>query len=126
MSAEQSDDQASRMIPLKKRGGCLRRLFIFAVIAALVLFLAADHVFNIRSNATYLAFRYSKAPLEAKVAGGTWRPVNSLTVAELDHALVTHVQSQGGTWKTLAVRRAASGLVQKTVQTMFGAEVSVV
>jgi uncharacterized protein YigE (DUF2233 family) len=126
MSAAQSDDPASRMIPLKRRGGCLRRLFILAVIVAMVGFVAVDHVFNIRSNATYLAFRYSKAPLEAKVAGGAWKPVNSLTVAELDHALVTHVQSQGGAWKTLTVRRAASGLAQKAVQAMFSAEVSVV
>src|SRR3954453_10191438 len=127
MSAEQPDDPSpGKQPPVKKCRGCLRGLMVLALLIAVVLFVAADHVFNLRSNATYLAFRYSKAPLEAKVAGGAWKPVSSLTVAELDHALVTRAQSPGASWKTLAVRRAASDITQKAVQAVFDAEVCVV
>ena len=66
MNPEQPDDPTPRMLPVKRRGGCLRRLIIFALLVAIVLFVAADYVFNLRSNATYLAFRQSKAPLEAR------------------------------------------------------------
>jgi exopolysaccharide biosynthesis protein len=126
MSEEVDAGTAPQNIRARRRGGCLRRLIIFALLAAIVLFVAADYVFNLRSNATYLAFRSSKAPLEAKLSGGTWKPVSSLSVAELDHALVSHVQTPHASWKTLRVRRAASGITQKAVQSLFAAEVCVV
>jgi uncharacterized protein YigE (DUF2233 family) len=126
MSAEQLEAQKAVEPRARRRGGCLRRLVLAALLIGLVLFVAADHVFNLRSNATYLAFRYSTAPLEARLPDGTWKPVSALSVAELDHALVTHVQTPGGVWKTLAVRRPASGLLQSTVQAVFNAEVCVV
>jgi uncharacterized protein YigE (DUF2233 family) len=126
MNPKQPDDPAPRMLPVKRRGGCLRRLIIFALLAAVVLFIAGDYVFNLRSNATYLAFRYSKAPLEARLSGGAWKAVSSLTVSELDHALVTRAQAPGAAWKMLAVRRPASGLTQTAVQAVFDARVSVV
>jgi uncharacterized protein YigE (DUF2233 family) len=96
------------------------------LLIGLLLFVLADHVFNLRSNATYVAFRYSTAPLEARLPDGTWKPVSALSVAELDRALVTHVQTPGGSWKTLTVRRPASGLIQHAVQAVFHAEVCVV
>lgn len=96
------------------------------VLTLLILFLVGDYVFNLRSNATYLAFRHSTAPLEAKMADGTWKAVSALTIAELDHALTTQVETPSGTWKTLAVRRAASSLKQHAVQALFDAEVCII
>src|SRR3954452_24814382 len=59
----------------RKRGGCLWRLLLIGFVIGLLLLMAADYVFNLRSNATYLAFRYSKAPLEARLPDGSWKSV---------------------------------------------------
>ena len=113
-------------LPVKRRGGCLWRALVVAFLSALLLFIAADYVYNLRSNATFLAFRYSTAPLEAQLADGSWKPVHALSLAELDRALETQVQTPAGSWKTLTVRRAASGFQQKAVQALFDAEVCVI
>jgi uncharacterized protein YigE (DUF2233 family) len=126
MSEEESAGPAPQKIRARKRGGCLWRILVVALLVGLLLFAVGDYVFNLRSNATYVAFRYSTAPLEARLPDGSWKPVSALSVAELDHALVTHVQAAGESWKTLAVRRPASGLIQRTVQALFSAEVCVV
>jgi uncharacterized protein YigE (DUF2233 family) len=126
MSEEEGKDEAPQEATTRKRRGGLRRLILLALFAGLLLLIAADHVFNLRSNASYVAFRYSTDPLEAKLADGSWKPVSALTVAELDHALVTRAQTPGGSWRTLSVRRPASGFVQKTVQALFDTEVCVV
>lgn len=126
MSGEDSEDPMPVKPPVKKRGGCLWRLLVLFALTTLLLFIACDYVFNLRSNATYLAFRDSKEPLEARLADGSWKPVQSFTIAELDRALTTRVQVTGGTWRTLAVRRPASTLGQKAVQSLFAAEICVV
>jgi exopolysaccharide biosynthesis protein len=109
-----------------RRMGCLGRLLIAFAIGAFVLFVAADYVFNLRSNATYLAFRDSTAPLEVQLANGTWKAVNLVTMVELDQALKTQVKSGGASWKTLAVKRRASSVSQRLVQTLFDAELCVI
>jgi len=126
MSGAPSEERRPDKPPAKKRGGCLWRLVVLALLGGLLLFIAADYVFNLRSNATYLAFRDSSAPLEARLAGGPWKPVSAFTIAELDHALVTRVQVPGGSWRTLPVRRSASSLLQKATQAIFDAEVCVI
>lgn len=130
MSGEEPDDQEKApeedIAPVRRRIGCLGRLLILALLAAVLLFIAADHVFNLRSNITYLAFRDSTAPLEARLADGTWKAVGSLTIAELDHALDTQVETPSGSWKTLAVRRPAASLKQHAAQALFDAEVCII
>ncbi len=112
--------------PVEKRGSCLGRLLILLLLSGLLLFIAADYVFNLRSNATYLAFRYSKEPLEAQLSDGSWKTVHALTAVELERALETHVKTPAGSWKTLAVRRATSDYKQKIVRTIFDAEVCII
>jgi uncharacterized protein YigE (DUF2233 family) len=126
MSEEDPTGAAPQKPAARRRGGCLRRLLVLLALAAILLLVATDYIFNLRSNLTYLAFRHSTQRLEARLADGSWKPVNSLTVAELDQALVTRAQIPGGSWKTLAVRRPASGLLQAAAQTLFRAEVCVV
>lgn len=126
MSEEEPDAPQPEKRPAKRRGGWLRRLLIIAFLAALLVLIAADHVFNLRSNATYLAFRNSTAPLEARLSDGSWKPVSALTIGELDHALFTRARTAGASWKTLAVRRSATGLTQHVAQALFSAEVCVI
>jgi exopolysaccharide biosynthesis protein len=127
MTEEDPNDPASeKRKPAKKRFGCLWRLGLLALLSALLLFLAADYVFNLRGNVTYLAFRHSTAPLEARLADGTWKTVTSLTMTELDRALVSQENTRIGSWKTLNVRRKSANLKQRTVQAFFDAEVCVI
>lgn len=124
--SEQEPAELSAQKPRARKRGCLARLLIVTLVTLVLLLLVADHVFNLRSNATFVAFRYSQAPLEARLRDGSWKPVASLTAAELDRALVTHVQAIGASWKTLPVKRPPVGFMQKVAQTLFDAEVCVV
>lgn len=123
---EIDDDEPEASQPTRKRGGCLWRLLVILLLAALLIFLAADYVFNLRSNATFMAFRDSTAPLEAQLAHGEWKPVSALTVGEISKALVTQARATGATWKTLPVRRQPQNLKQNAAQAIFAAEVSVI
>ena len=121
MSEPEADE-----VPGKRRGGCLWRLAVLLLLAAALVLLAADHIFNLRSNATYLAFKNSVHPLEAQLSDGSWKPVSQLSAHELTHALVTQVETAGGSLKTLAVRRRAEGLKQKMAQMLLSAEVNII
>jgi uncharacterized protein YigE (DUF2233 family) len=110
----------------KQRLGCLGRLIGLAAIGLMLLLIAGDYVFKLRSNASYLAFKNSKQPLQAELLRGSWKSIASLTVAELDHALIKQTEAPGASWKTLTVRRPPLTKEQKLVQALTTAEISVV
>ncbi|WP_038168925.1 phosphodiester glycosidase family protein [Verrucomicrobium sp. BvORR106] len=93
--------------PLKKKRGCAWRILGLLMVLGLVAVLAVDYVFNLRSTMVFLAFRDSRAPLEVRLGGGSWKPVSALTVAEMDRALVRRDEDTGITWRTLVLRREA-------------------
>jgi hypothetical protein len=126
MSEEEPKAAAQKKGTAGRRGGCLGRLSLLTALLALLLFLAADYVFNLRSNATYVALRDSTAPLEARLPNGSWKPISALTITELDHALVTKAKTPGGSWRTLAVKRKPSGISQRLVQSLFNARICVI
>ena len=98
-------------------------LLLFSV--ALVL-LVLDYVFNLHSNATYLAFRASKKPLEVQTASGTWQPLSNLSAADLVRALKKRGESAGASWKSLTVRRQAETSAQNLAQAFLSAKVTVI
>lgn len=99
---------------------------ILGGLALLLAFLAGDYVFNLRSNAHFLVFRDSTAPLEVRLANGEWKLLSSTTIAELDLALDKQAQEPGATWKTCSVRRQAKNWKQQVVQQLFTAEITVI
>ncbi len=91
-----------------------------------VLFAISDHYFNLRSNLTYLPFRNTTAPLEVRIADGTWKSANAVSQHEMDRALVKMAESNGATWCRLRVRRKADGVFQQLAQICFDSEVNVI
>jgi uncharacterized protein YigE (DUF2233 family) len=71
---------------------------------------ALDGVYRWRSNLVYLALRNSKAPLEVKLKD-TWRPLEKLSIAELDSALTEVTREDGFRVGRIDVRRSASNLL---------------
>lgn len=102
----------------------VKTVLLLALAAALVL-LAADHIFNLQSNATFLAFRTSGKPLEVKTASGTWKSVAELSVADLDRALTKRAEQPGVVWRSLTVRRQAETSAQNLAQAFLSAKVTV-
>ena len=89
------------------------RLLMLLLVAGLVLILAVDYVFNLRSTAVFLAFRDSRQPLEVRLVTGTWKQVSAVSQAEIDKALVKRHESPGATWRTLYIRRQATDFKQR-------------
>lgn len=120
--------RVSKDVPIKRksRGGCLLRFLALGALVVAVLFAIADHYFNLRSNLTYLAFRSTTAPLEVRIADGTWKNASAVSQHEMDRALVKMAESNGATWSRLRVRRKADGPFQQLAQTCFNAEVNVI
>ncbi len=102
------------------------KLFLAVLILGAVALVAADHIFNLRSNATFLAFRASAKPLEVKTAAGVWRSVSDITPAELDRSLVKRAESPGALWRSLTVRRQAETSAQSLAQAFLSARVTVI
>ncbi|WP_170156888.1 phosphodiester glycosidase family protein [Roseimicrobium gellanilyticum] len=96
------------------------------LLATALVVLVLDHVFNLQSNATFLAFRASTKPLEVKTHAGDWKPVTELSIAELDRALTKRVETPGAVWKSLTVRRQAETSTQNLAQAFLSAKVSVI
>lgn len=103
----------------------IKPLVVLILAAALVL-LVLDQVFNLQSNATFLAFRTSIKPLEVKTQGGTWKPLGDLSIAELDRALVKRLETTGAVWKSLTIRRQAETSTQNLAQAFLSAKVAVI
>lgn len=89
-----------------------------------VLYIAAEWVFNLNSNAVLWAVSGSVSELEVRLKGGVWKPLGQVTAGELQAALVDRYQEAGLQWKKLRVRRPSEtrGMV---LQAVFGAEVHV-
>ncbi|MEI6536624.1 MAG: hypothetical protein WCN98_14865, partial [Verrucomicrobiaceae bacterium] len=118
----------SKADPKKRisRGGCLLRLLALTALVAAVIFVMADHYFNLQSNLTYLAFRSTTAPLEVRLSDGTWKIANGMTQHEMDRAMVRKAESNGATWSRLRIRRKPNDTLQRLAQTCFDMEVNVI
>lgn len=92
----------------------LLKPLVLLLLAAALLLMVLDQVFNLQSNATFLAFRASTKSLEVKTAAGNWKPLNELTIAELDRALTRRIETPGAVWKSLTVRRQAENFHAKS------------
>jgi uncharacterized protein YigE (DUF2233 family) len=111
----------------RRRGGCLLRLLVLLLLGALLLFFVLDSMFNLRGNLAFLSERDSDQPLEIELAGGTWKPVAQVSIAELDHALRKEGEMENGaSWRRLYVRRSVSGTWQRGVQDIFPPTVEVI
>ncbi len=113
----------------RRRGcfGCLLRVSVLLLLAALILFFALDYVFNLRGNIAFVSARDSNQPLEVKLADNTWKPVPQVSIAELDHALSKQGEGENGVvWRRLKVRRSASGTWERGVQDVFPPTVEVI
>jgi uncharacterized protein YigE (DUF2233 family) len=104
--------------------GCLLKLLVLALLAGVIVFVAADSVFNLKSNIPYLAFRDTASALSVQVAG-KWKPLGEVTQQEMDHALAKEADHGGASWRVLRFRRKAQGLFQAAAQGLFDMEVNV-
>lgn len=113
--------------PRRRRfGGCVARAGLLVALGALIVFLLADPVFQLRSNLCALAFRDSPAPLEIWHRARGWDSVFNLSPGELREAMVRQSQATGLTWSVLKVRRHPQGLEQRLVAGLFDMEVNVI
>jgi uncharacterized protein YigE (DUF2233 family) len=103
----------------------IKPLVVLILAAALVL-LVLDQVFNLQSNATFLAFRTSTKPLEVKTSAGDWKPLGELSIAEVDRALVKRLETKGAVWKSLTIRRQAETSTQNLAQAFLSAKIAVI
>lgn len=107
-------------------GGCLVRLLLLGTLAGLILFLAADYFFNLRSNIVSLAFRESAQPMEARAGAGKWKRLSEFTQSEMDHALERQGEGDGVTWRSLRVRRQVENVSQRIARTLFESRVNII
>jgi hypothetical protein len=102
----------------------IKVLALVAMAGAGGLYVAAEWIFNVNSNAVLWAVSDSKAGLEVRLKGGEWKALKEVTAAELQGAMVDRYQEAGLQWKKLRVRRSA-GVMGGALQKVFGAEVHV-
>ncbi len=102
----------------------IKPLLVVALAAGLILYVAAEWVFNLNSNAVLWAVAGSGEELQIRLRGGGWKPLTQTTAAELQGALVERYHESGLAWKKLRVRRPA-GTAGSVLQKVFGAEVHV-
>lgn len=103
----------------------LKIMLLVLLAAGMVLYVTAEWVFNLNSNAVLWAVAGSKEGLQVRLKGGEWKPLAEMSAAELQGALVERYHEVGFSWKKLRVRRSAgvsAGLLQK----VFGAEAHVI
>jgi uncharacterized protein YigE (DUF2233 family) len=103
----------------------LLKPLVLLLLAAALMLLVLDQVFNLQSNATFLAFQASTKPLEVKTSTGGWKPLHELSIADLDRALVRRIDTPGAVWKSLTVRRQAETSTQNLAQAFLSAKISV-
>ena len=110
-----------------KRGcGCLGKSALLVLLLGAITVLVADHFFNVHSNITYWAFAKSTAPLQVRLADGSWKNLDAMGPRELPGALNRVAAHEGATWSRFAVRREARTFTQKVVQAVVGATVNVI
>lgn len=103
----------------------LKFLLLAGVLGLLGLYVAAEWVFNLNSNAVMWAVSRSAEGLEVKLKGGEWKLLKETKAAEVQAALTVRYSEDGLRWQKLRVRRGGNwlaGLLQK----VYGAEVHVV
>lgn len=111
---------------VRARLGCLVWIFVLLSVPCLFILIAADHCFNLRSNATYLAYQHSTQPLQVRLSKGTWKDVSAVTIAELERARTVKAEEAGMRWTVLAVQRKAETFKQSLVSRLIDAEVNVI
>lgn len=105
--------------------GCLKKLLLLALFGLLLVWCVGEFFFNLNSNLVAVSVRDSKKPLEIRTKRGDWKPAVSLTVGDLDAALIERHRETGMVWATLKVRREG-GTLANLAQRVFGAEVQIV
>jgi Phosphodiester glycosidase len=102
----------------------MKVLALVALAGAVGVYVVAELIFNVSSNAVLWAVADSRSGLEVRLRGGIWKPLDETTAAELQSAMVDRNQENGFQWKKLRVRRP-SGALGGFLQKVFGAEVNV-
>jgi hypothetical protein len=105
--------------------GCLKKLLLLALCGLLLVWCVGEFFFNLNSNLVAVSVRDSKSPLQIRTRRGDWKPAVSLTVGDLDAALIERHRETGMVWATLKVRREG-GTLANLAQRVFGAEVQIV
>jgi hypothetical protein len=108
-----------------KRRGCLKPLLLILLAGLAGLWIGGEWYFNLDSNLVALSVRNSKQNLEVRTRRGAWKPLTSLTPADLSTAMIERHYEPGFRWSTFRVRRP-DGMLSGIAQGLFGAEVHVV
>lgn len=101
------------------------RLLLLGMLAGIMVFLVADHYFNLRSNMVGLAFRSSRQPMEARL-GGKWKHLSEYSQSEIERALERQGEGDGVVWRSLRVRRRPENISQGIARFMFESRVNVI
>ena len=99
-------------------------MLLAMTLAGILLYVVAERIFNVSSNAVLWSVAGSNSELEIRLASGGWKPITQVTVAEMASALRERYNEAGLHWRRLRVRRPA-GTLGKMTQAVFGAEVHV-
>ncbi len=105
--------------------GCLKKLLLPSLISGLLVWLAAEHYFNLNSNLVALSVRDSAQPLQVLTKRGEWKLPTNMTPGDFAAAMIERHSEVGMHWSTLRVRRGG-GILAGVAQRVFGAEVHVV
>ncbi len=105
----------------------LRRRTMIPVLIALILIcsFAAQGIFNVRSNIVVWATQTSTAPLEVRLGGGRWIPVERLQREDISSALRTLHDGDVLTVHRLEVRRRAASRWRQIIAGALGSELIV-
>ncbi len=109
---------------LRRLPPLLKTLLLILLAAGFALYVAAEWIFNLNSNAVLWTVAGSSEGLQVKLKGGVWKPLAETGAAELQGALVERYHETGLVWKKLRVRRPA-GFTGGLLQKVYGAEVHV-
>ncbi len=133
MTAAQAALQACARLPaahfdtlpmIQRLPRLLKLLLLVALVGGAALYVAAEWVLNLNSNAVMWSVAGSSGALQVRLRGGEWKPLEQTTALELQGALVERYHENGLSWKKLRVRRPA-GKLARVLQTIYGAEVHV-
>ena len=90
-----------------------------------VVYIVADHLFNVGSNLIFWANQNSPEPLLVLGQDGTWSGVHDIPATDLEEALKTVHTSDGVKFQQLRVRRKEVTATQKIVGAVFTSEVNI-
>lgn len=109
-----------------KSSGCLKWIVLLVLAAGLVVYGAAEYYFNLSSNVVAVTVRGSKQPFEIRLKNGTWKKLAEASRAEVNSAINERHREDGFRWCSLAVRRQPGGVLDRSAQGLYGAEVNVI